>query len=78
MYNGNFKVFPLLSALRKSPRGGGNFNRWVTGVCHLTCEDEPLNFSIFVKTIPQNLQAIEDVYHRILTAIQNVNQVSEI
>ena len=61
-----------------SPGGGGNFNRRVTGVCHLMSEIAPKNLYIFVKTIPQNLQAIENVCPKIVTAIQNLNQISEI
>ena len=55
--------------------GGGNFNRRVTGVRHLTSETHP---KIFVNTIPQNLQAIENAFPKIVTANQNFNLVSEI
>ena len=47
------------------PRGGGNFNRRVTEVRHLTPEITSKNLFIFAKMIPQNLQATENIYSKL-------------
>ena len=57
---------------------GGNFKRQVTWVGHFTSEIIRCNLQIFAKTIHQNLQATVNVYPKIVTTIQNFNNVSEI